>query len=63
MEDVIMKLKKEKNRLDEMQEQKMLQIEHNGCWLAFWGLGIVLIVQRCLGVDFRYVAGDGYLRD
>ncbi len=27
-----------KNRLDEMQEQKMLQIEHNACWLAFWGL-------------------------
>ena len=27
-----------KNRLDEMQEQKMLQTEHNACWLAFWGL-------------------------
>ena len=30
--------KKMKNKLDEMQELKMLKIEHNGCWFAFWGL-------------------------
>ena len=41
-------MKKRKNRLDEMQEQKLLKIEHNGCWIAFWGLGIVLVVQLCL---------------
>lgn len=40
-----MKRKKQKNRLDEMQEQKLLQIEHNGCWLAFWGLIIAIFVQ------------------
>ncbi|MCI8900854.1 MAG: hypothetical protein HFH76_09550 [Lachnospiraceae bacterium] len=34
-----------KNRLDEMQEQKMLQIEHNACWLAFWGLLAVMFGQ------------------
>ena len=38
-------MKKKKNNLDEMQEQKLLKIEHNGCWLAFWGLFIVSTVQ------------------
>lgn len=38
-------MKKKKNNLDEMQEQKLLKIEHNGCWLAFWGLFIVLVAQ------------------
>ncbi|MCM1039683.1 MAG: hypothetical protein NC434_10200 [Ruminococcus sp.] len=38
-------MKKWENKLDEMQEQKLLQIEHNGYWLAFWGLFISLIVQ------------------
>lgn len=38
-------MKKWKNKLDEMQEQKMLRIEHNGCWLAFWGLVIAIIAQ------------------
>ena len=37
--------KGKKSRLDEMQEQKMLQIEHNGCWLAFIGLFAVILVQ------------------
>ena len=38
-------MKKWKNQLDERQEQKMLRIEHNGCWLAFWGLVIAIIAQ------------------
>lgn len=38
-------MKKRKNRLDEMQEQELLKIEHNGCWLAFWGLIIAVGVQ------------------
>ena len=41
-------MKKRKNQLDEMQEQKLLQIEHNGCWLAFWGLLIAMFVQAIL---------------
>ncbi|MDE6620783.1 MAG: hypothetical protein K2K74_09920 [Lachnospiraceae bacterium] len=40
-----MTMKKSKNGLDEMQEQKLLKIEHNGCWLAFWGLLLVTFVQ------------------
>lgn len=38
-------MKKQKNKLDEMQEQKLLKIEHNGCWLAFWGLLASFLIQ------------------
>jgi len=37
--------KNQKNQLDEMQEQKLLHIEKNGCWFAFWALLISMIVQ------------------
>ena len=40
-----------KNNLDERQELKLLKIEHNACWLSFWGLVIVLIIQKILGND------------
>ena len=40
-----------KNRLDERQEQVLLQIEHNGCWIAFWGLAAALIVQQIIFGD------------
>ena len=51
---------KMKNKLDEMQEQKMLKIEHNGCWLAFWGLAISLLVQQYIYGQgmWQYVAGE-----
>ena len=39
-------MKKMKNKLDERQEQKLLQIEHNGCWFAFWALLISILVQQ-----------------
>ena len=38
-----------KNQMDEMQEQKLLKIEHNMAWLAFWGLLIVMALQLMLG--------------
>ena len=38
-----------RSNLDEMQEQELLKIEHNGCWLAFWGLLLAMIVQTILG--------------
>lgn len=50
--------KERRSNLDEMQEQKLLKIEHNGCWLAFWGLGIALVVQCCLGAERSEVAGE-----
>lgn len=48
------------NKLDEMQEQKLLKIEHNGCWLAFWGLLISLFVQLFFygPGDFKTLAGE-----
>ena len=51
---------KRKNNLDEMQEQELLKIEHNGCWLAFWGLLIAMIVQSfAFGImDFKALAGE-----
>lgn len=52
-------MKKQKNRLDEMQEQKLLQIEHTGCWLAFYGMFAAIFVQIFLyGRDFGRVAGE-----
>lgn len=48
----------QKNRLDEMQEQKLLQIEHIGCWIAFWGLAASLFVQCCLGLEWNCLAGE-----
>jgi len=48
-----------KNRLDEMQEQKLLKIEHNGCWIAFYGLLIAILAQVLLyGRDARAIAGE-----
>lgn len=51
-----------KNRLDEMQEQKLLKIEHTGCWLAFFGLLIAIFVQLFLyGRDFKSIAGEWFV--
>lgn len=47
-----------KSNLDEMQEQNLLKIEHNGCWLAFWGLLVALIIEGILGFDGKAVAGE-----
>lgn len=53
-------MNKFKNNLDEMQEQKLLKIEHHGAWLAFWGLLIAMIVQVMIGGEdlLRNVAGE-----
>ena len=54
--------KKTTNKLDEMQEQKMLKIERNGCWFAFWGLFGVLFIQVIIygyGEDnWKYMVGE-----
>lgn len=49
-----------KNNLDEMQEQKLLKIEHNGCWLAFWGLLAAMLAQSFIYAEdaSRYMAGE-----
>ena len=38
-------MKRVDNLLDEMQEQKLLGIEHNMAWLAFWGLLTAMVIQ------------------
>ena len=54
--------KKMSNKLDEMQEQKMLRIERNGCWLAFWGLLAVLFIQVIIygyrDDSWKYMVGE-----
>lgn len=56
-------MKKLKNNLDERQEQAMLRIEHNGCWFAFWGLFVVMVVEYiAFGYkDVRAVAGEWFI--
>ena len=52
-------MKKMKNNLDERQEQILLKIEHNGCWLAFTGLIIAIIVQQLFfGAGIKQLAGE-----
>lgn len=52
-------MKKNKSMLDEMQEQKLLQIEHRGCWLGLFGLGIAIYVQTALGHNsFEAIGGE-----
>lgn len=52
-------MKTTNNQLDEMQEQKLLQIEHNGCWLAFWGLLVAMGIQILLGnTGVEHLAGE-----
>ena len=56
-----MKRNNVKNNLDEMQEQKLLKIEHNGCWFAFWGLLIAILVQTVLYAgpeQMQYMLGE-----
>ena len=49
-----------KNQMDEMQELKLLRLEHNMAWLAFWGLLAVMALQLMLGgVDaFLAILGE-----
>ena len=48
-----------KSNLDEMQEQAMLKIEHNGCWFAFWGLLAAMGIQMLLQVPGKAMLGGG----
>ena len=47
-----------KNNLDEMQEQQLLKIEHNGYWFCFTGLLVAIAVQTILSNDWKTVAGE-----
>lgn len=47
-----------KSNLDEMQEQKLLKLEHNGYWLAYAGLIVAILIQGILGGSIREIAGE-----
>lgn len=50
---------KNKTNLDEMQEQKLLKIEHTGFWLGLWGLVIIIYIQLAMGhSDFAQIGGE-----
>lgn len=46
------------SNLDEMQEQKLLRIEHNCCWLAFWSLAASITIQGVLGCYLDHILGE-----
>lgn len=53
-------MRKLMNNLDERQENQLLHIEKNGCWLAFWALiASVFIQQVFFGItDIQTIAGE-----
>lgn len=52
-------MKKTESNLDEMQEQKLLKIEHNGYWLGFWGLLAAILIQAALDPgNLRTMVGE-----
>ena len=54
-------MKLRKSKLDEQQERKLLEIESRGCWLAFWGLLLALIVESVVIKDLRAIIGEWVL--
>lgn len=55
--------KNQKNQLDEMQEQKLLHIEKNTCWFAFWMLGLSMVVQLIVfkADAMSHIAGEWFV--
>lgn len=51
-------MKKWKNNLDEMQEQKLMKLEHNTCWLAYWLLIAAILVQYIFTGSMDAVLGE-----
>lgn len=47
-----------KSNLDEMQEQKMLRIEHRGYVLAYAALLAVIVIQGIVWADFSQLVGE-----
>ena len=55
--------KNKKNNLDEMQEQKLLHIEKNGCWFAFWALIASIFIQMMISREnlIERLAGEWFI--
>lgn len=51
-----------KNNLDEMQEQKLLKIEHRGFWIIFFGLILSIYIQIAMGnSSFKYIGTESII--
>lgn len=52
-------MKKLTTNLDERQENLLLHIEKNGCWIAFWVLIASIFLQQTFGIrDIKSLAGE-----
>lgn len=51
-------MKKWKNNLDEMQEQKLMKLEHNTCWLGYWLLIAAILVQLIMTGSLETAKGE-----
>lgn len=49
---------KNKHKLDEMQERRLLKLEEVGFWLIFWLLFAVIIFQVIINADFMAIIGE-----
>ena len=47
-----------KNQLDEMQDQKLLQLEEYGFWVMFWALAVSIVIQLIIGGTIKEVLGE-----
>ncbi len=56
-----MKKWNKKSNLDEMQELKLLQIEHRAFWILFWGLCITISIQGTFTHNPLYFLGESIL--
>lgn len=52
-------MKMKKSNLDERQEQVLLRLEHNSCWIAYWGLLVAMLLQMVIyGFNPDRLAGE-----
>lgn len=53
-------MKQKNSNLDELQERQLLEAEHNGYWIGFWGLLAAILIQSLVfsNADFRLLAGE-----
>lgn len=49
---------KRRDRLDEMQDRKLLKLEERGFWILFWALAAAIAVQFALGGTLRDTVGE-----
>lgn len=51
-------MKKRKSNLDEMQEQNLMKLECRVCWLAYWLLLAVILIQLIFADSIKAVLGE-----